>query len=112
MSRRMLPDDPCFAGLHEECQGAEGGGAVYPGDVYLCPCSCHGYFDPVREEARRVARRIERRTTIVVAYTVAAGVTVVLTVVLPWWASLLACLVIGSGIGWWLDYRLDDKDDE
>ena len=41
--RRSLPTDPCVAGKHDQCQGAEDGGSVYPGDVYLCTCSCHDY---------------------------------------------------------------------
>jgi hypothetical protein len=34
--------DPCVAGQHDKCQGAEDGSSVYPGDVYLCVCPCHG----------------------------------------------------------------------
>jgi hypothetical protein len=43
ITSRSLPTDPCVRGNHDECEGAEDGGPIYPGDVYLCQCRCHSY---------------------------------------------------------------------
>jgi len=40
-TRARFPTDACVAGRHTDCQGAEDGGPIYPGDVYLCVCTCH-----------------------------------------------------------------------
>lgn len=39
--RAKFPTDPCVAGKHKKCLGAEDGSSIYPGDVYLCDCWCH-----------------------------------------------------------------------
>lgn len=40
-SRIRFATDPCVAGRHHQCYGAEDGSQIELGEMDRCPCSCH-----------------------------------------------------------------------